>query len=56
MTVDREGLQCYVLPGQLLHTEDNKRVEKYKLTKLESSSVKLFNRSGTFCKIAKMFR
>ena len=56
MTVDREGLQCYVLPGQLLHTEDNKRVEKYKLTKLESSSVKLFNRSGTFCKIAKMFK
>ena len=56
LTVDREGKSCYVLPGQLLHTEDGKRVEKYKLTKLESGSVKLINRSGTFCKIAKMFR
>ena len=34
LTVDRESQKCYVIPGQLLHTEDGKRVEKYKLTKL----------------------
>ena len=57
LTVDREGgRSCYVLPGQLLHTEDGRRVEKYKLTKLESGSVKLINRSGTFCKVGKIFK
>ena len=56
LTVDRDGQKCYILPGQLLHTEDGKRVEKYKLTKLESGSVKLINRSGTFCKVGKIFK
>ena len=56
LTVDRESQKCYVIPGQLLHTEDGKRVEKYKLTKLESASVKLINRSGTFCKVGKIFK
>ena len=56
LTVNRESQKCYVIPGQLLHTEDGKRVEKYKLTKLESASVKLINRSGTFCKVGKIFK
>ena len=56
MTITKEGsTRCYIMTGQDV-VAGSKTVSKYKLTELQSASVTITNNSGTFCKIAKMFR
>ena len=55
--IERAGSErCYIIAGQLLSTPEGKRVEKYKLTQLESVFVDLKNNSGTFCTVARIYK
>ena len=56
MTITKEGsTRCYLLTGQDVSAGETS-IPKYKLIELQSSSVTITNNSGTFCKIAKIFR
>ena len=52
----KEGTDCYIITGEELTLDETKKIEPLKIKKLTSTKITVVNNSGTFCKIAKMFK